>query len=615
MASNFAYKNTRDFKFILKEWLPLEKVLAYPRFNENYAVEDVDMILDTVLRMTKDVVEPTSDDGEINPIKFENGQVIISPTVPTVYKKLQSEGWGCSNNDTSEGAVVLPQVLMFPLWEMFSAANPAFVPPFLCMAQGSSMLINELASDDIKEKFLPKMFSGDYTGTMCLTEAQAGSDVGEIASKAFPTDEPGIYKIKGQKIFISNGDNDFAENIVHLFLARVEGARPGTRGISLFVVPKYWINEDGSTEFNDVIATGVEHKMGMHGNPTVSLSFGDENKCRGYLLGRNPLENDGKGDGMSLMFKMMNEERLVCGVLSVSVIANAMHNAKEYARERVQGTPFTNPKKGRVPIIEHEDIKRSLLRCKAIGEACRAMIYRGYFDIDVNHWDPDPEESKRADDELQVIIPLAKAYCSEISWDLIGTEALQVYGGYGYISDYPCEKLARDTKINTLYEGTTYIQAMDLVGRKWNLEKGAVFARWLQEIKEYYEANKNHPEFIKEFAQLGKAINAYTEIQKSMAEFAKDQEKMGLIPTYAKRILMATAEMLGGKMLLEQAIIADKKANELGKDHFDYKFYKGKILSARYYLLNEVPHVANLAEIIKLADTSVLDIDDESFDY
>ena len=615
MASNFAYKNTRDFKFILKEWLPLNKILAYPRYSENYAVDDVDMILDTVLKMTKDVVEPTSDDGEINPIKFENGQVIISPTVPPVYKKLISEGWGCSNNDTSEGAVVLPQVLMFPCWEMFSAANPAFVPPFLAMAQGSTMLLEQLAPEDIKQKFLPKMFSGDYTGTMCLTEPQAGSDVGEINSKAYPTEDPRIFKVKGQKIFISNGDNNFAENIVHMFLARVEGALPGTKGISLFVVPKYWINDDGTQEYNDVAATGIEHKMGMHGNPTVSLSFGDNNNCRGYLIGKNPLENEGKGDGMALMFKMMNEERLVCGILSISVIANAYYNAREYAKERVQGTPFTNPKKGRVPIIEHEDIKRALLRCKAIGEACRAMTYKGYFNIDVNHWDPDAEERKKADDELAIIIPLAKAYCSEISWDLVGTEAIQIYGGYGYVSDYPCEKLARDTKINTLYEGTTYIQAMDLVGRKWSMEKGAVFARWMQGNKDFYEANKNNPEFAQEFEQLGKAIGAYAEIQKTMAGFAADADKKGLIPTFAKRILMATAELMGGKLLLEQALLADEKAKELGEEHYDYKFYKGKIMSARYYLLNEVPHVAGLAEIIKLADTSVLNIDNECFDY
>lgn len=615
MASNFAYKNTRDFKFILKEWLPLAKVLAYPRFRDNYNVDDVDVILDTVLKMTKDVVEPTSDDGEINPIKFENGQVIISPTVPPVYRKLQSEGWGCANNDTSPGAVVLPQIMMFPLWEMFSAANPAFVPPFLAMAQGSTMLLEQLAPDDIKQKFLPKMYTGDYTGTMCLTEPHAGSDVGEISSKAVPTDDPRIFKIKGQKIFISNGDNNFAENIVHMFLARVEGALPGTRGISLFVVPKYWINDDGTQTFNDIYATGIEHKMGMHGNPTVSLSFGDNNECRGYLLGRNPLDNEGKGDGMALMFKMMNEERLVCGILSISVMANAFYNAYEYACTRVQGTPFTNPGKGRVPIIEHEDIKRALLRSKAITEACRAITYKGYINIDINHWDPDPEERKKADDELAVIIPLAKAYCSEISWDVIGTEAIQIYGGYGYISDYPCEKLARDTKINTLYEGTTYIQAMDLVGRKWGLEKGAVFTRWMDDNAAFYEAHSEQPGFEKEFAQLGRAIESYREIQTTMAAFAKDESRRGLIPAFAKRILMATAELLGGRLLLEQALIAQQRLSELGAQHHDATFYRGKIMAARYYLLNEVPHVANLAEIVRLADTSVLEIEPDSFIY
>jgi len=615
MAANFAYKNTRDFKFILKEWLPLKRVLDYPRYRENYSMDDVDMILDTVLKMTKDVLEPTADDGDINPVRFENGQVIVPPTVPPVYKKLQAEGWGASNVDKTPGAVVLPQVLMYPLWEMFSAASPAFVPPFLCMAQGSSMLVQEFAPEDVKQKFLPKMFNGDYCGTMCLTEPQAGSDVGEIKTRAYPTDDPRVFKIKGQKIFISDGDNNFSENIVHLLLARVDGALPGTKGISLFIVPKYWINDDGSQEWNDVTPTGVEKKMGQHGNPTVALSFGDNDNCRGYLLGINPLENDGRGDGMALMFNMMNEERLVTGVHSAGLIANAFYNARDYAKERVQGNSFTNPKKGRVPIIEHEDIKRALLRCKATTEAIRAMTYKSYFDVEISHWDPDPQERKKAADELAVNIPIIKGYSSEVAWDLIGSEALQVYGGYGFCSDYPVEKLARDVKVNTLYEGTTYIQSMDLVGRKWTMEKGAVFARWLQNIRDFYTENQNQPGFEKEFEQLGKAIQAYEEIQRTMAGFMKDKERLGLIPTYAKRILMASAQLYGGQLLLEQALLATKKMQELGEDHYDYKFYKGKVLAAKYYLLNVVPEVSCLAQVMALADTSVLDIDIECFDY
>ncbi len=248
---------------------------------------------------------------------------------------------------------------------------------------------------------------------------------------------------------------------------------------------------------------------------------------------------------MALMFKMMNEERTFCGMQSCGTMGNAYYNARDYAKERIQGTPFTNPKADRVPIIEHEDIKRALLRLKAITEACRAITYKAYFNIEVDHWDPNPEERKKYADELSILIPLAKAYCSEISWDVIGTEAIQIYGGYGYIADYPCEKLARDTKINTLYEGTTFIQAMDLVGRKWNMENGAVFARWMQDNKNFYEANKNVSGFEKEFGQLGKAIGAYEEIQKTMAEYAQDTVKMRLLPTFAKRILMATAELAG----------------------------------------------------------------------
>jgi alkylation response protein AidB-like acyl-CoA dehydrogenase len=615
MASNFAYKNTRDFKFILKEWLPLQKVLDYPRYKNNYTVDDVDMILDTILRITKDIIGPGCDSADQYGVKFEDGKVLIAPSIPPVYKKLQSEGWCASNVDKSEGAVVLPQVIMYPLWEMFSAANPALVPPFLCMGQGSSMLIQEFAPEDIKQKYLPKMFSGEYTGTMCLTEPQAGSDVGELSTKAFPTDEPRIFNIKGQKIFISNGDNDFAENIVHLLLARVDGALPGTRGISLFIVPKYWINDDGSQVFNDVFATGIEEKMGQHANPTVTLSFGENNSCRGYLLGINPLEHEGKGNGMALMFNMMNEERLVTGVHSSGLIANAFYNARDYAKERVQGVSFTNPKKGRVPIIEHEDIKRALLRGKAIVEAIRAMTYKSYLDIEIAHWDPDPEERKKASDELAVNIPIIKGYSSEIGWDLIGTEAIQIYGGYGYVSDYPCEKLARDIKINTLYEGTTYIQSMDLIGRKWIMEKGALFSRWMQAIKDFYEINAKTPGWEKEFEQLGKAIKSYQEIQMCLAGFSKDKNKVGLIPTYAKRIMMATAQLYGGRLLLDQALLAEKKSRELGQDHYDFKFYRGKIMAARYFLLNVVPEVAGLAEIVKLADTSVLDIDIECFEY
>jgi alkylation response protein AidB-like acyl-CoA dehydrogenase len=257
---------------------------------------------------------------------------------------------------------------------------------------------------------------GTWSGTMCLTEPSAGSDVGDILAKAFPTEDPRIFKIKGNKIFITFGDNDFTENIIHLYLARVEGARPGTSGISLFVVPKYWVNEDGSLEPNDVETTGIEHKMGQHGSCTAALSFGENNACRGWLLGKHPLENEGKGEGMAQMFQMMNMARMETGHLAASCIANAMYNARDYAKERIQGRLLTNPKAGRTAIINHEDIRRTLLLGKAHVEAMRAMLYKTYFAFDVREHDPDPEKRKEANLLVEITTPLCKAYPSDEGW-------------------------------------------------------------------------------------------------------------------------------------------------------------------------------------------------------
>ena len=609
MSANFAYKNTRDFQFLLKEWLPFAGILEYPQFKENYSVNDSESILFTFMKMCKDVIEPTCDDGEINPVRFENGEVILPPTVGPALEKLQKDGWGASNVDKTPGAMILPNVLHAMLWEMVTAANPQ-IPCYFGMCSGAADLIQAFADDDLKQKILPKMFDGTWTGSMCLTEPGAGSDVGDILSKAYPTDDPRVFKIKGQKIFITNGDNNYSKNIIHLYLARVEGAIPGTKGISLFIVPKYWINEDGSLEFNDVYPTGVETKMGQHGNATVALSFGDNNKCRGWLMGRNPLHNDGRGEGMTQMFQMMNQERLMTGLMAVALMSNAMFNAADYARERVQGY---KKGEGRVPLAKHEDIRRGLLLIKSHIDACRAMIYRTYIDFDIKYFSPDAKARKEAADEIEVNIPLCKAYASDECWNLMA-EAIQIYGGYGYSEEYPIAKMARDCKPYSIWEGANYIQSMDLVGRKWGLENGAVFALWLKKISDFYEANRHAAGFVKEFEILGNAIESYKEIESAVQGWIRNREE-NMIPVYSKRILTATSQLYGGKLLLDQALIAAKRAEELGPDHPDYIFYSGKVSSARYYINNVVPNVAYVAGLVKNGDSSVLDIDFGSFDY
>jgi alkylation response protein AidB-like acyl-CoA dehydrogenase len=441
---------------------------------------------------------------------------------------------------------------------------------------------------------------------MCLTEPTAGSDVGDILSKAYPTDDPCIYKIKGSKIFITAGDGDHVENVIHLYLARINGAAPGTRGISLFIVPKYWVNDDGSLEPNDIEAAGVEHKMGLKGQATVALACGDNEGCRGWLLGTYNADT-GEGQGIAQMFQMMNEERLLTGVDALAIASNAYWNASAYCKDRVQGRPLTNPKAGRTQIINHDDVKRMLLLNKATLEACRAITMKSGFLIDVAHNDPDPERRKLAMGKVECLTPIAKAYTSDEAWSLI-CESIQAYGGYGYIEEYPAAQAARDCKICSLWEGTNYIQAIDLVGRKWSMGKGTVFSGLLKDIEVFINANQACVGLEKEFAILEDALAAYQKIRTAVSQSS-------LLPTFARRILTATAQLYGGYCLLEQALIAKGKIEETGSEHFDYNFYNGKLLSARYYLRNVVPNVWAVLELINGGDTSVIDSYPEIFEY
>ncbi len=618
MSYKYAY-STRDAKFIMKEWLPLEEVLSFDRYKDYYSIDDVDTIVDQVRKVAEEVIAPTADDGEEIGARWEDGKVYIPPSFHQAHRFLQDQGWGASNFDLN-GEGVLPLTMFGLLWEMLSAANPALMP-YVGNAGAVAHVIQLYANDLIKEKFLPNLLSGIWGGTMCLTEPSAGSDVGEMLSKAFPTDDPVIYKIKGQKIFITVGDRDDVDNIIHLFLARVEGAAPGTKGLSLFVMPKYWINEDGTFSDNDVQCIGIEHKMGLKGQATAQLVVGENNNCRGYLIG-NPPDENGVGQGIMQMFHMMNEARLDTGRLATAVASNAYWAAKEYGKERTQGKLLTNPKAGRVTINKHEDVKRMYLLNKATTEACRALLAKCYYYEDVREFAPDKERRKWAQNKLDMLTPLCKAYPSDEAWGLIA-ESLQSYGGYGYCEDYPAANSARDCKIWSIWEGTNFIQSMDLIGRKWMQGKGAIFADTLKEIQDFivtYKERGHTPDgqcplgLEKEMEHLEKALKTYQGIQMMIGGYAQSG-KIGLMAVYARRILTATAQLYCGYLLMEQAVIASKKIAELGPDHYDYNFYLGKVLSARYYLNNAVPNVWHVADLVKIGDTSVLEAPIEIFDY
>lgn len=610
MSYRYAY-NTRDIKFILKEWLPFDEILNFTRYKEYYSFDDVDTIVDQVRKVSEEVIAPTADDGETIGVRWEDGKVYIPPSFHKAHRFLQDQGWGASNFDL-EADGLIPFTMFGLLWEIMSGANPALMP-YVGNAAAVSHVIQLYANEEIKKKFVPSLLNGTWGGTMCLTEPTAGTDVGDMLSKAYPTDEPGIYKIKGQKIFITCGDRDDVENIIHLYLARIEGAAAGTKGLSLFVMPKYWINEDGSFSDNDVQCIGVEHKMGLKGQATAALVVGERNNCRGYLVG-NPPDENGVGEGIMQMFNMMNEARLDTGRMALAVASNAYWNAKDYGKERTQGRLLTNPKSGRVTINKHEDVKRMYLLNKATTEACRALLARCYYYEDVREFADDKERRKWAQNKLDMLTPLCKAYPSDEVWGLVA-ESIQSYGGYGYCEDYPVANAARDCKIWSIWEGTNFIQAMDLIGRKWMQGKGALFADTLKEVEDFIATNKGKLEGMeREFEHLEKALGAYRGIQMAVAGYARSG-KLGLMAVYARRILTATAQLYCGYLLMDQAIIAKKRMVELGEDHYDYNFYLGKVFSARYYLNNAVPNVWHVAELVNIGDSSVLEAPREIFEY
>jgi hypothetical protein len=397
--------------------------------------------------------------------------------------------------------------------EMFVGACCSFTT-YPGLTRGAANLIQSFGTPEQKKLFLENMYSGKWTGTMCLTEPQAGSAVGDI--KTMAKKDGDHYLIQGTKIFITAGEHDLAENIIHAVLARTENAPPGVKGLSLFIVPKIRVNPDGSLgEPNDVNCGGIEHKMGIKGSATCTLNFGDEGKCHGYLLGQ-------EGQGIQLMFQMMNEARLGVGLQGFALGNLAYLYALKYAKERIQGVEITrmkDPTAPRVPIIKHPDVRRMLMTMKAYTEGLRALIYRAAYYADLAKVATDPQEKEFCENMVDLMIPVVKAYSTDIAFRL--TEwAIQIHGGYGYCGEYPVEQLCRDVKITSIYEGTNGIQAMDLVGRKLSLKKGALFLGWMKEINGFIEKYKNHGHLGSAVSQLEQAKNTLVNVARQFGKAA-----------------------------------------------------------------------------------------------
>lgn len=607
--AEFAY-DVRDLKFILNEWLDMEKVFSLDKFKDNYELDDVDFILNEVYKIAKEVVFPLNKEGDETGVKFENGAVKLPPSFIEAYKFLQENGWG-SANESLGSDTLMPLTLYRAYNEMLMAACPALLS-YIKLTTGASNLIYKFGRDKDRELFMENMLSGRWSGTMCLTEPNAGSDVGDSTTRAYPTDDPAIYKIKGTKMFITGGETDLCENIIHMVLARPEGGAPGSKGLGLYIVPKIWVNDDGSLgEPNDVTCIGVEHKMGLRASATAMLSFGENDNCRGILVG-SPPDSEGFSRGLAMMFHMMNESRIGTGHNALAQMAAACYFAARYATERIQGRPFTNPRAGRVPIIKHEDVKRMLLEMKAQVEAIRAMIFRGFYYLDIAEHGSDREQAARYQGLAEILTPLIKTYSSETAWPMIG-QAIQVYGGVGYTEEYPVSQYARDVKILSIWEGTSFIHAMDLVGRKMRMQGGRPFDNWMQDREDFIANNKDTAGFAIEFGNLDKAYRSVAEIRDIYASYyANKAEKGHLIPLYAPRVLTCCAQLFSGEALLDQALVATRRIDELGTGHHDYNYYAGKIAAARYFARNILPNVVMTAELIRNADQSAIDCPEEA---
>ena len=476
--------NQKDLFFILKEQLNYGRLCELDRYRD-LNEKTLDLLITEAIHFAKGVVDPLSDIGEAHDLEVENGKVSCPEAFREAFRQYGRNGWTAAARDPKYGGQGFPHMMRIIINDLMYGACQSFnMAPSL--THGAAHLIESFgASDDLKARFVPKMYDGTWAGTMCLTEPNAGSNLAALETTAYP--EGSHFKIRGSKIFISWGEHDIADNIIHLVLARIDGAPAGVKGISLFVVPKIRVNPDGGLgEPNDVVCTGIEKKLGLHASPTAALTFGGKNDCIGYLCGK-------ENQGLAHMFQMMNAARINTGVSGMTMGSTAYQNALAYAKERRQGRDLAGRKQGEVAIIDHPDIRRMLLWMKAVVDGMRSMIYAGAFWSDLAHELPDGDERSHDRNLVEFMTPIIKAYCSDMGFRVCET-AMQCLGGYGYCKDYPIEQYLRDAKIMSLYEGTNGIQSMDLMGRKMTINAGACFAAFRQEIDAFCEKHRMHDE-------------------------------------------------------------------------------------------------------------------------
>jgi len=600
----------RDIKFQLFEWLGLDTMLEAEKFAD-WDTENVEMVLDEALKIAQEQMGPCNEDGDRIGAQYADGKVTLPESFKPVYQTICEGGWIGLLASPEFGGMGLPDTVGTAVNEFFNGSNVS-LSLTLMLTRGAGAMIEGFGTDNQKTLFVEKLYSGEWTGTMCLTEAQAGSDVGASTTKAVKQDD-GTYSISGEKIFITGGDHDLADNVIHLVLARTPDAPAGTKGLSLFIVPKIRVNADGSLgEPNDVFTNNIEEKMGIHGSPTCTLVFGQNDGCQGFLLGEEL-------QGMKLMFHLMNPARIDVGLQGLAAAGAAHQQALGYARERLQSRnwkEFKNPEAPQVPIIEHPDVRRMLLSSKAYTEAMRALLYQTSYYLDKSHL-TEGEESERYHSYVEMLTPICKAWCSE--WGMQVTHwCLQVHGGYGYTSEYPAEQMMRDVEIACIYEGTNGIQALDFVARKLPMNNGETIRDLLGMAESTFKKLRSDPEMMEPAWMLAAALKQIETISK---EITKRPDAIQLILLNAPPLLDMVGTVLGAHFLMDQAIVAksklaaileeqgvgtdDKKAyKEFLKSNEEAAFFHNKIQTAIHFAYRALPTVAAKGAAIRSGEKS-----------
>jgi len=594
--------NARDLSFLLYELLDTESLATRARYADQ-GREVFDAVIDTARGIAEEHFVPSRSRNDTEEPQVVNGVVVTQPELAVTFKAVADAGFIAVTQDTEQGGMQLPHVIASAAIAYFEAGNVGSAS-YPMLTAGAANLIAAFGTPEQKAFWLPPMFGGRFTGTMALTEPDAGSSLSDLRTSATPNAD-GTFNIVGTKIWISGGDHEITENIVHLVLARIKGAPEGTKGISLFIVPKKLVDADGKvTGTNNVTLAGLIHKMGWRGTTSALLNFGEKGACTGYLVGE-------PHKGLSYMFHMMNEARIGVGRAATAMGYSAYLYSLEYARTRKQGRlpSEKNPLNPPVHIIEHADIRRMLLQQKCAVEGSMALVLECARLGDDGETAPDEAARKKATLLLEMLTPIAKAWPSATCQDAI-SNAMQVLGGYGYAREYKVEQLYRDNRLNQIHEGTNSIQALDLLGRKATMEKGAAIAALVERMSAAVAEAAAIAELASEAGALKNAVTQMVAVTRSLVGAMMADPTRGL--ANASAYLDLVSRTVFAWIWLRQASIA-RRALAGGASGADAAFYAGKVQAARFYFGFELPKNGADAELLLRNDASALDMKDEWF--